>query len=105
MRLLITDQETGEKITFESAECDVLIGSDPACDLVLDGDGVSEQHCRLIRASNHLFLKRKKDESGIVTAVYRNEMSEHGTHYHWDGDEERIDGRPFRIGRYTVCRY
>jgi hypothetical protein len=105
MRLKITNNQTGDESVFDACVRDVLIGSNPDCDIVLEGADVLGQHFRLIHASNHLFLKRNKNENGVIPPVYRTELSEHRTNYHWEGDEMRIDSTPVQIGQYTICRF
>ncbi len=103
IRLKITNNKTGEESVFESSKRDVLIGSSPQCDLVLEGEDVMAQHCCLRAASNHLFLKLNRgNKNELVLPVY--ELSEHGTNYHWN-EERRIDSLPLEIGQYRICRF
>ncbi len=79
IRLRITDNQTGAERVFEAVGRDILVGSASNCDLVLEGEGVEQHHCRLQSISQHLF-------------------------YLSAASERRVDSYPFEVGQFTLCR-
>ena len=79
IRLQITDNKTGAERIFEAVGRDILVGSAPVCDLVLEGEDVLPHHCRLQSISQHLFYLNADREM-------------------------RVDSKPFEVGRYTLRR-
>lgn len=105
MGIKAVDNKTGEQHFFEVKGCEILIGSDPSCDVVLAGEGVFPQHARLAQVSHHLFLRTERDERGIISPFHIDEPGEHGNYMNWKDADTRIDSREFPVGHYTVCRY
>jgi hypothetical protein len=105
MRIKAVNKKNGEQQQFEVKGCELLIGSDPACDVVLAGDTVRGQHARLAQVSHHIFLRTEREENGTVKAIHQNEPGEYGTYLNWKDSDLRVDTREFQIGEYTVCAY
>lgn len=101
MWLEILNNSNGKAHVVEAPGCEVLLGSGTECDVVIDG--LLRQQARVISAGHHVFMTSHRDEHGDVTPVYRDTISEHGTNYHWDGTERRVDRKPFIVGEYTIC--
>jgi hypothetical protein len=105
MRVKTVNNKTGEEQFFEIKGCELLIGSDSVCDIVLEDESVFPQHARLAHVSHHIFLRTKRSEDGTVTAFYGNELNEYGHYVNWKDEHSRIDTREFEVGDYTVCCY
>jgi len=88
--------------TFDSPGPEVLIGSSPECDLVLEAEGIFPQHARVVRCYNAFLLIEKRDADGVIEPVLRDTMTEHGSYYHSDGRNVVIDNSPFQVGRFEV---
>jgi hypothetical protein len=70
---------------------ELLIGSDPECDIVLPGPEVVGKHVRFFLRGNHAFLE--VCEGAVVERRGREVRP---------GDYCRIDHLPFKVGPYTL---
>jgi hypothetical protein len=91
MRFTVVDTTTGAEFTVAINSDETLIGSDPACDLVLNGPSIRGQHVRYIAKGHHRYLE--VCEGATVEAFGRKVSA---------GECRRIDGKPFSVGQYTV---
>ena len=91
-RLVVIVQATDcEPFTYELAKDDVTIGTDPECDVVIDGDTyVSRQHARLVRSDGLLYLEDLKSSNGTLLRVHHPLVLE-------DGDEIFLGTTTIRI--------
>jgi hypothetical protein len=100
----IYDMDSGSQQTVSVEKLEVLIGSGPDCDIVLRGDGISEKQVRYFVRSHHRYLEVYEGASvwvcGIIEAFPPPE-SISGREVN-PGQDYRIDGYSFKIGRYII---
>jgi hypothetical protein len=64
VNIKVVSHKTGEEKNFDFALCpdEILIGSDSACNLVLEDGEVFPQHARFAQVSHHYFLRIEREE-------------------------------------------
>ena len=96
--------DSGSQQTVSVDKLEVLIGSGPNCDIVLRGDGISERQVRYFVRSHHRYLDVYEGASvwvcGII-ATFPPSGSISGMEIK-PGQDHRIDGYSFKIGRYII---
>lgn len=103
MIIKVVNNKTGEENHFDFKGCEILIGSDSACDIVLEVGEVFPQHARFAQVSHHYFLRTEREEDGTIKPFYLDEPDEEGREMNWKGNYRRIDKDEFQVGEYTVC--
>ena len=105
MQIKVVNNKTGEEKYFEFALCpnEIVIGSDSACDVVLEGDEVFPQHARFAQVSHHYFLRIEREDDGTIKSFHLDEPDEEGRIMNWKGNDRRIDTHEFQVGEYTIC--
>lgn len=111
MRIILINNETGDERIVGVNGCEMLIGSDSECDVILEQSNsdssaeIFEHHVLLARIGHHIYIRSKRDEYGIIKPFYQEEPNEHGTFTNWDKDDRRIDANPFEVGHYTITAF
>jgi hypothetical protein len=103
MILKVVNNKTDEENHFDIKGCEILIGSDFACGIILEGGEAFPQHARFAQVSHHFFLRTEREEDGTIKPFYLDEPDEEGRVINWEGNDRRIDTREFQVGEYTVC--
>lgn len=105
MECTIYDTESGTQQTVAFEKQEVLIGSGPACDLILRGSGISERQVRYYIRSHHRYLDVYE---GASVWVFYREMESFPPPDNIKGlevkpgQDHRIDGYSFKIAQYVI---
>lgn len=103
MRVRIVDNSSGSEQVVHVAGCEMLIGSDDICDIVLPdrpGFEIRVMHARLAFVGHHIYLRTAHDADGWIEPFYNSDPE---SNISWQDKDKRVDENGFQIGEFTIA--